>query len=111
DLLEAMNSDSGIKLSELRVDGGASVSNIMMQIQSNMIRTPVNRPKMIETTALGAAFLAGLAVKYWKNTDEIEEIREVDNVFIPKITLEKRNKIYDGWKKAVKRSMNWEEHE
>ena len=111
DLLEAMNSDSGIKLSELRVDGGASVSNIMMQIQSNMIRTPVNRPKMIETTALGAAFLAGLAVKYWKNTDEIEEIREVDNVFIPKITLEKRNKIYDGWKKAVKRSMDWEEHE
>lgn len=111
DLLEAMNSDSGIKLSELRVDGGASVSNIMMQIQSNMIRTPVNRPKMIETTALGAAFLAGLAVKYWKNIDEIEEIREVDNVFVPKISLEERNKIYNGWKKAVKRSMDWEEHD
>ena len=111
DLLEAMNVDSNIKLTELRVDGGASVSNIMMQIQSNFIRTPVNRPKMIETTALGAAYLAGLAVGYWKNTDEIEELREVDKVFIPKISVEERDKLYNGWKKAVKRSMDWVEHE
>ena len=111
DLLEAMNNDSGIKLSELRVDGGASVSNIMMQIQSNLIRTPVNRPKMVETTALGAAFLAGLAVGYWNNTDELEQLREVDKVFIPKITVEERDKLYSGWKKAVGRSMDWEEHE
>ena len=111
DLLEAMNVDSNIKLTELRVDGGASVSNIMMQIQSNFIRTPVNRPKMVETTALGAAYLAGLAVGYWKNTDEIEELREVDKVFIPKISVEERDKLYNGWKKAVKRSMDWVEHE
>lgn len=111
DLLEAMNIDSKIKLSELRVDGGASVSDIMMQIQSNMIRTPVNRPKMVETTALGAAFLAGLAVKYWKNTDELEELREVDKVFVPKISPEERNELYKGWKKAVNRAMDWEEHE
>ena len=111
DLLEAMNVDSNIKLIELRVDGRASVSNIMVQIQSNFIRTPVNRPKMVETTALGAAYLAGLAVGYWKNTDEIEELREVDKVFIPKISVEERDKLYNGWKKAVKRSMDWVEHE
>ena len=111
DLLEAMNSDSNIKLSELRVDGGASVSNIMMQIQSDLIRTPVNRPKMVETTALGAAFLAGLAVGFWKDIDEIKEIREVDRVFTPQMSEEDRDKLYKGWKKAVKRAMDWEEHD
>ena len=111
DLLEAMNSDSNIRLSELRVDGGASVSDIMMQIQSDLIRTPVNRPKMVETTALGAALLAGLAVGYWKDTKEISELRECDKVFIPKMSVEKRDKLYKGWKKAVKRAMDWEEHE
>ena len=111
DLLEAMNADSGIELSSLRVDGGASVSNIMMQIQSNLIRTPVDRPKMVETTALGAAFLAGLAVGYWKDTEELSSIREVDRIFTPEMDVEERDRIYAGWKKAVKRSMDWEEHE
>ncbi len=111
DLLEAMNADSEIKLSSLRVDGGASVSNIMMQIQSNLIRTPVDRPKMVETTALGAAFLAGLAVGYWKDTKELETVREVDRIFTPEMDEEERDKLYAGWKKAVKRSMDWEEHE
>ena len=111
DLLEAMNADSGIELSSLRVDGGASVSNIMMQIQSNLIRTPVDRPKMVETTALGAAFLAGLAVGYWKDMEELSSIREVDRIFTPEMNIEDRNKLYAGWKKAVKRSMDWEEHE
>ncbi len=111
DLLEAMNADSGIELSSLRVDGGASVSNIMMQIQSNLIRTPVDRPKMVETTALGAAFLAGLAVGYWKDMDELSKVREVDRIFTPDMEKEERDKLYSGWKKAVKRSMDWEEHE
>ncbi len=111
DLLEAMNADSGIELSSLRVDGGASVSNIMMQIQSDMIRTPVDRPKMVETTALGAAFLAGLAVGFWKDETELSNLREVDRIFTPQMDMESRNKLYAGWKKAVKRSMDWEEHE
>ncbi len=110
DLLEAMKQDSDINLSELRVDGGASVSDIMMQIQSDMIRTNVNRPKMVETTAIGAAYLAGLAVGFWKDTAEIEKIREVDKVFEPKMDMEKREKRYRGWLRAVERSRDWVEH-
>lgn len=110
DLLEAMKQDSDINLSELRVDGGASVSDIMMQIQSDMIRTNVNRPKMVETTAIGAAYLAGLAVGFWKDTAEIEKIRQVDKVFEPKMDMEKRNKRYNGWLRAVERSREWIEH-
>ena len=110
DLLEAMKADSGIKLSELRVYGGASVSNIMMQIQANLIRTKVNRPKVVETTALGAAYLAGLAVGFWKDLDEIETIREVDKIFEPQMPLVKRDEIYHGWLRAVERSRDWIEH-
>jgi len=110
DLLEAMKQDSDIELSELRVDGGASVSDIMMQIQADMIRTNVNRPQMVETTALGAACLAGLATGFWKNTDEIAEIRKVDKVFEPKMDIEKREKRYRGWLRAVERSRDWVEH-
>ena len=107
DLLEAMTKDSKIVLSELRVDGGASVSNIMMQIQSNLIRTAVNRPKTVETTALGAAYLAGLAVGMWKDLDEIEQNREVEKVFVPQMDKNDRDKLYNGWKRAVERSMDW----
>ena len=110
DLLEAMKQDSDIELSELRVDGGASVSNIMMQIQADMIRTNVNRPKMVETTAIGAAYLSGLAVGFWKDMEEIERIREVDKVFEPKMDMEKREKRYRGWLRAVERSRDWVEH-
>lgn len=110
DLLEAMKQDSDIELSELRVDGGASVSDIMMQIQSDMIRTNVNRPKMVETTAIGAAYLAGLATGFWKDTDEIAKIREVDKVFEPQMDIEKREKRYRGWLRAVERSRDWVEH-
>lgn len=109
DLLVAMTKDSGIELAELRVDGGASVSNIMMQIQSDMIGTYVNRPKTVETTALGAAYLAGLAVGVWDNLDEIEENREVDRVFAPEMDKETRDKFYAGWLKAVERAKSWEE--
>lgn len=107
DLLEAMKADSDIRLEELRVDGGASVSNIMMQIQANMIGTTVNRPKVVETTALGAAYLAGLAVGVWKSRAEIEGIREVSREFVPQLSKVERDRIYAGWKKAVERSMNW----
>ena len=110
DLLEAMKQDSNIELSELRVDGGASVSDIMMQIQSDMIRTNVNRPKMVETTAIGAAYLAGLATGFWKDTEEIAKIREVDKVFEPQMDIEKREKRYRGWLRAVERSRDWVEH-
>ena len=107
DLLEAMRDDSGIEFSELRVDGGASVSDIMMQIQADLIRTKVNRPKTVETTALGAAFMAGLAVGFWKDTGEIEKIRQTDRVFTPLMEEEKRNELYLGWKKAVQRAEGW----
>ena len=110
DLLEAMKQDSDITLSELRVDGGASVSNIMMQIQADMIRTSVNRPKMVETTAIGAAYLAGLATGFWRDIDEIKDIREVDKVFEPKMAMEERDRLYEGWKRAVERSRDWIEH-
>ena len=109
DLLLAIDEDSGIELAELRVDGGASVSNIMMQIQSNMIGTYVNRPKTVETTALGAAYLAGLAVGVWKDLEEIETNREVDRVFVPEMDKDTRDKIYKGWLKAVERAKSWEE--
>ncbi|MBR6786225.1 MAG: glycerol kinase GlpK [Clostridia bacterium] len=107
DLLEAMKSDSDIDFTELRVDGGASVSNIMMQIQADMIRCNVNRPQNVETTALGAAYLAGLAVGVWENTDEIQHNRSVERVFEPEMDIERRNELYEGWKKAVKCSMGW----
>lgn len=107
DLLEAMKSDSDIEFTELRVDGGASVSDIMLQIQTDMIRCEVNRPKNVETTALGAAYLAGLAVGVWESKDEIQKNRSVDKIFTPKMSQEQRDKLYAGWKKAVKCSMGW----
>ena len=111
DLLEAMSDDSGIEIADLRVDGGASVSNIMLQIQANMAQTKVDRPKTVETTALGAAYLAGLAVGVWESLEDIENNREVDRIFEPQMSMEERNKIYAGWKKAVGRAMDWAEKE
>ncbi len=108
DLLEAMTSDSGIMLKDLRVDGGASVSNIMMQIQADMTGVNVNRPKNVETTALGAAYCAGLATGVWESLEEIEENREVDRIFTPSMEITVRNKKYSDWKRAVERSRNWE---
>ena len=111
DLLRAMKADSAVPLKELRVDGGASVSNIMMQIQANIAGCPVNRPKVVETTALGAAYLAGLAVGFWGGLDEISQIREVDRIFFPEMTEDEREKAYAGWQKAVQRAQNWAERE
>ncbi len=107
DLLEAMKSDSGIDFTDLRVDGGASVSDIMLQIQADMIRCRVDRPQNVETTALGAAYLAGLAVGVWESTQELEKNRSVDKVFEPKMDAAKRDELYSGWKRAVECSKGW----
>lgn len=109
ELLDAMKADSDIDLSELRVDGGACVSDIMMQIQADMLGTKVNRPKLVETTALGAAYMAGLAVGFWGSLGEIEHIREVDRVFVPQIGAGERSRRMRGWERAVERAKGWEE--
>ncbi len=109
DVLEVMRTDSGIGFQELRVDGGACANDFLMQFQSDILGVPVERPEIIETTALGAAYLAGLAVGFWKNQSSISEQRIVNRRFLPAMDEEKREKIYAKWKKAVSRSMNWEE--
>ena len=106
-----MRADSGIDITDLRVDGGASVSNILLQIQANMAQTKVDRPKCVETTALGAAYLAGLAVGVWDNLDDIQKNREIDRIFEPQMAPDVRNEYYAGWKKAVTRAMDWEDKE
>ncbi|MES2619698.1 MAG: glycerol kinase GlpK [Bacteroidota bacterium] len=106
DVLGAMEQDSGIKLKSLRVDGGACSNNFLMQFQSDMLGVPVDRPKVTETTALGAAYLAGLAVGYYKKPNIIKHW-EIDNQFKPKMKLPDRNALYSGWKKAVNVSMAW----
>jgi glycerol kinase len=105
DVLTAMEADSGISLKTLRVDGGAVKNNFLMQFQSHMLGVPVERPVVNETTALGAAYLAGLAVGYWKDQSEIAKQWNIDRTFEPSMSEEKRNKLYEGWKKAVKAAM------
>ena len=108
DVLTAMEQDSGVSLQTLRVDGGATANNFLMQFQADMLAVPVERPKVIETTALGAAYLAGLAVKFWKQ-DELGEAWLLDRSFAPSMDVEDRGKLYKGWKKAVSKAMAWEE--
>jgi glycerol kinase len=110
DLLDAARGDAEIPLSGLRVDGGASVSDIMMQFQADMLHLPVERPKNVETTALGAAYLAGLATGVWKSVDEINGYREIDRLFTPKMDGTKRAALYGNWKRAVERSKGWIEN-
>lgn len=109
DLAETMERDAGTKLSELKVDGGASVSNIMMQIQADLINARVNRPKSVESTALGAACLAGLAVGVFKSTKEIAAQWESERVFSPQIDENERERRLAGWRRALERAMSWEE--
>ncbi len=106
DVIDAMRADSKLKLPSLQVDGGASRNDFLMQFQSDIISAPVCRPKCTESTALGAAFLAGLASGFWKNTKEI--VKEIDAVFKPSMTPTQRTKHLKGWKKAVSRAMDWE---
>jgi glycerol kinase len=103
-----MQKDSGITLTNLKVDGGAVANNFLMQFQSDILGVPVSRPKVIETTALGAAYLAGLATGYWGSREEIAAKWQIDRVFKPDMDEGKRNSLYSGWKKAVKRAMEWE---
>ena len=107
DVLSAMASDSGIALSALKVDGGASANNYLMQTQSDISDAPVLRPACVETTAMGAAYLAGLAVGYWAGTEEIRKNWCVDRRFAPNIPDSLREKRIRGWKKAVECSLGW----
>jgi len=107
DVLKAMEADAGINIAELRVDGGATVNNQLMQFQSDILNCKVVRPVITETTALGAAYLAGLAVGYWKNIAEIKEQWQAEKTFAPALNDEKRNELVKGWQRAVKASITW----
>ena len=107
DVLVAMEADSGIRLAALKVDGGASANNFLMQTQADIINAPVNRPCCVETTAMGAAYLAGLAVGYWSDKEEVLKNWAIDRIFEPKISEEERKKKLKGWKKAVKYAYGW----
>ena len=107
DVLKAMQEDSGITLKALKVDGGACANNFLMQFQSDILGTQVDRPQVIETTALGAAYLAGLAVGYWKSKEEVAENWAISRTFEPNMEEEKRAELLGGWHEAVKRSQGW----
>ena len=109
DVLRAMQADAKIKLKELRVDGGASANNLLMQFQSNLLGVPVVRPRVTETTALGAAYLAGLAVGYWKDQKQIAAQWQVDRRFTPAMKAGERKRLEGGWRKALERARHWEE--
>jgi glycerol kinase len=109
DVLKAMEADARIRLKELRVDGGASANDLLMQMQADLLNVPVVRPKVSETTALGAAYLAGLAVGYWKNQSEIAKQWQVDRRFKPAMKVGARKKVSDGWSRALERAMSWEQ--
>ena len=111
DVLKAMEMDAGRKLNALRVDGGASANNFLMQFQADLLGGQVIRPSCIETTALGAAYLAGLATGFWKNADEVRENWQKERVFEPEISGERREKLLKGWKKAVRCTFDWAREE
>jgi len=103
DVMEAMRKDSGTEINQLRVDGGASANDFLMQFQSDILDMEVNRPQFKETTALGAAFLAGLSIGFWKNEDELLECRKTQAIFKPRLDTEQRQKLMNGWRKAISR--------
>ena len=107
DVLQAMRADSGIKLEALKVDGGASANNFLMQTQADIINAPVERPRCVETTAMGAAYLAGLAVGYWTSKEDVIKNWAIDRTFQPSISKEAREERIAGWNKAVKYSFGW----
>ncbi|MCO5386104.1 glycerol kinase GlpK [Desulfosporosinus sp.] len=109
DVLGSMEADSGISLKSLRVDGGAVANNLLMQFQADILGTRVDRPEIIETTALGAAYLAGLAVGFWKSKEELASRWLLDRRFEPDMEEEKKAKLYKGWLKAVERTKDWED--
>lgn len=111
EVIKAMESDSGVKLTSLKVDGGASANNFLMQTQADIAGAPVKRPSCVETTAMGAAYLAGLAVGYWKSKEDVISNQSIDATFEPSISDEERNARISGWSKAVKQSFGWAREE
>jgi glycerol kinase len=107
DVLEAMHADSGIHLTALRVDGGAARNDLLMQFQADILGVPVQRPAIVETTALGAAFLAGLAVGVWPSTEMLADLWRTERVFVPCMSDDQRNILYYDWKRAIERSQGW----
>lgn len=107
DVLDAMQADSGIKLATLRVDGGAVANNFLMQFQSDVLDTQVFRPVVTEVTALGAAYLAGLAIGFWDSIDELQDKAKLDRQFIPCANDKKRDRRYRGWQRAVECAKGW----
>ncbi|MDE7061718.1 MAG: glycerol kinase, partial [Lachnospiraceae bacterium] len=107
EVISAMEADAGFSLRSLNVDGGASANNFLMQFQADMINAPVNRPACVETTAKGAAYLAGLAVGYWSNKEDVIKNQQMERVFRPGITEEERAQKMKGWNKAVKYAYGW----
>jgi len=110
DVLEVMTQDSELPVTELRVDGGACVNNLLMQFQADILQVPVVRPKIVETTALGAAYLAGLAVGFWKSRAEVQRAWTVDRRFEPQQSAESAQHRRERWKEALSRARDWEEH-
>jgi glycerol kinase len=109
DVMEAMLADSGLSLSALRVDGGAAANDLLMQFQADQLGVPVQRPRVRETTALGAAYLAGLATGFWRDQAEIASHWALDREFFPAMAAAERDRLYAGWRKAVSRVREWEE--
>ena len=110
DIIEAMVSDSGKKLTSLRVDGGATANDFLMQFQADILGTPLEKPVITEMTGLGAAYLAGLETGFWQNKQEIAAQWKMERTFEPKMSEDKRETLYHGWKKAVERSFGWAKH-
>ena len=109
DVLDVMQKDSGIRIEELRVDGGAAANDLLMQFQADILGAPVVRPKVTETTALGAAYLAGLAVGYWKSTDDVKANWEIERKFEPNMSDKDRDHRRSRWNEALRRASEWEE--
>jgi glycerol kinase len=107
DVLEAMERDAGIRLTELRVDGGATANNLLMQFQADILGVPVVRPKVLETTALGAGYLAGLAVGFWKDASDVAANWQVDRTFEPTLPRDRADALQARWHKAVARAKDW----
>jgi glycerol kinase len=111
DVLEAMEQDSGVELKTLKVDGGMVANELLMQFQADILGVPVIRPRVTETTALGAAYAAGLAIGFWQNEEALRENWGVGRTFRPEMDEERRKELYKGWQKAVERTLNWVDEE
>jgi len=109
DVLDVMKEDSRVALSELRVDGGAATNNLLMQFQADILRAPIVRPKIVETTALGAAYLAGLAVGFWKDRAEVQQVWQADRVFEPRLGADEASYRRRRWAEALKRAREWDQ--